>query len=104
MEREPRPARTSAPQGGGFGGPGFQRNTCLQEIRFTSCNEAIINDLLKILVHPTVNPNRISKAVISALQCYSRFKEIFEIYKSNINEEDIDYFTSQFSSIPLLDR
>ena len=78
--------------------------SCLQEMRFTSCNEALINDLLKILVHPTVNPNRISKAVISALQCYSRFKEIFEIYKSNITEKDLDDVASHFSSIPLFLR
>ena len=77
---------------------------CLQAVRFTSCDESLVYDLLQILEQRTANPHRISRALISALQCYPKFKEIFEIYKSNINEEDIDYFTSQFSSIPLFLR
>jgi hypothetical protein len=77
---------------------------CLQAVKFTSCNNDLVHDLLQMLEQPTVDPHGVSEAVISALRYYPRFLRILELFKSNRADEDIDHLTAQLSTIPLLLR
>ena len=77
---------------------------CLQAVKFTSCNDDLVHDLLQMLEQPTVSPNEVSNTVISALRYYPRFLRILKLFKSNRADEDIDHLTAQLSTIPLLLR
>jgi 2-polyprenyl-3-methyl-5-hydroxy-6-metoxy-1,4-benzoquinol methylase len=76
----------------------------LRAVKFTSCNDDLVHDLLQMLEQPTVAPHSVSEAVISALRYYPRFLRILELFKSKRADEDIDHLTAQLSTIPLLLR
>ena len=77
---------------------------CLKDVEFTSCSDDLLHDLLQMLEQPTVRPQNISMAVMSALRYYPRFLHILDLFKSNHADEDIDHLTAQLSTIPLLLR
>ena len=77
---------------------------CLKAVKFTSCSDDLVHDLLKMLEQPTVRPHDVSNAVISALRYYPKFLRVLELFKSSHVDEDIDHLTMQLSTIPLLLR
>ena len=76
----------------------------LQDINFKSCGDDLVNILLQMLEQPTVHPQSLSKAVISALRCIPNFSRIVQLSNSNRIGEDIDLVTDQLSTLPLLLR
>ena len=77
---------------------------CLRSVEFTSCNEDLAHDLFLMLEKPNIDPQLISKAVVSALRNYPKIFNILKVFKSNNINENIDNLTEQLSTIPLLLR
>ena len=96
-----RQAVSIAPQRGSFW---VAFADCLRAVEFRSCSDNLMDDLLQILEHPTVRPQDVSNAVISALRHYPKLLRILELFRSNLVDEDIDHLTAELSTIPLLLR
>ena len=77
---------------------------CLQDIHFKSCSDDLVNILLQMLDQPTVHPQNLSKAVISALRSTTNFSRIAELSNASRIDKDIDLLTEQLSNLPLLLR
>ena len=71
-------------------------------MKFTSCSDDLVHDLLQMLEQSAVCPHDVSNAVVSALRYDPKFLCVLELFKSNHVDEGIDHLTAQLSTIPLL--
>ena len=76
--------------------------TSLHQKKFKTFNESISNDLIKALQQPTINPNYIAPAVVSALQQHPKIKLATQASRNDLIENNLPFFTDQLASIPLL--
>ncbi len=76
----------------------------LQPVKFTSCSDDLVRDLLQMLEQPTVRPHDVSSAMISALHYHPQVLRALELSKSDRIDENIDHLTAKLSTVPLLLR
>ncbi len=76
----------------------------LRVIRFKSYSDDLGYFLIKTLEQKNVRPKNIIKAVISALHHHPIVLHVFRLFTSKHSNKDINYFTTQLSSVPLLLR
>ncbi|MBF0381170.1 MAG: tetratricopeptide repeat protein [Magnetococcales bacterium] len=77
---------------------------CINYIDIKHCSEEFSNELIMMLLQPSVSPRNYSSAVIKALYHNDKFSAAIEICKSGQINNQIDYLTELLSSIPLFLR
>ena len=75
--------------------------TALHQKKFKTFNESISNYLVKTLQQPTINPNYIAPAIVSALQQHPKIKLAIKASKNDLIEKNLPFFSDQLASISL---
>jgi len=75
----------------------------LEKFSFTSIDDILYQDLLRLLKRPSVRPSYVVRSIISALRCLPRFARILERADPRTSESKMAFgdFAEQLSLLPL---